>query len=269
MNHTRLRGTRFPQAYVATALAAVLLLLFASCDQLGEKIGTGGKSMTARYKAAVYNEPGKTERSNWVATLALGEEVTLVEVTEFKPQKGEPQEYAHVKLAGGKEGYLPLRYLAYGALLITSDDVDLFKRPVITSGPGRGSQNVTAGAVAFLSSEESADPKWLEVSGGSTSDNTYFNGWIQSGTSGINRNPEVVAGAIQLNDISEQITSGKLKEKQKTRIKDQLERLLDLPYPVGDRARTLLDSLENPSPESAETPETPETPETTVEEESP
>lgn len=146
-----------------TILLIISATLIIACDNKQERV--------ARWNVSIRNAPSKSAKVfTW---LAKGEKVRL-QKTEGK--------YSHIKLAGGKEGYLETSNLAIQAIVLTTDDVKLLRRPSESSGESTSAKNVKKAAVAFVTETlENEEGMWLKVIGGSTKHPTYkyINGWIK------------------------------------------------------------------------------------------
>lgn len=156
-------------------------------------------TLVSRYRASVFSKAGSTGKGDYVALLEKAEKVTLLGEEEMEV-KGKNRMIARVRLTDGKEGYLDRRHLASSALVVLRDDLRLYRRPVVTSGRAKGEEFLTTGVVAFLENEEFQDVNWMEISGGSWNEGTYFRGWIREGD-GVSENTDWVAGAVRFETI--------------------------------------------------------------------
>lgn len=218
----------------------ILALVFGACKKNeGEGPGATSESKVARFAIAIYKKAGSVAKEDYVATLARGEEVTLLKTESFTPANGKPEEYAFVELSGGKEGYVLAKHLANDAVVISGDKVKLYKRPNVTSGSAANAQQVIPGKVAFLIGEDFSDGEWLEITGGSYA--TYFSGWVRA-SDGVSRDDELVAQAVELEQLIDTIANPKTEENAKNEATARLQEIAaDANGPVSKRAASELE----------------------------
>ncbi len=241
----------------------ILLILGAviSCDKNDSSSKKVSETMVARYRASVYKKPGSVKKEDWLATLEKAERVKIINIKNYPGAKeGKERELAEVELADGETGFLEARHLAIGSGVILSDSVSLYKRPSITSGMGRGEEFIKPAIVVFIENEEYNNGDWVEISGGSWKDKTYFRGWIKKDTRTLSTEADLVAAAVRLNQLSTLLKSSSESDQKKAR--DGLENLIEtVSAPVSTRAEEILGlgdkvegdaELKEESPDSAE-----------------
>lgn len=128
-------------------LACLLMFVFASCktdskeadaDEVEDEVvddadasdSEAGVTLSTWEGHSAKETPGNDGK--WVATLAFGEELTLLNETETDAKSG--KEYEKVKLLDGKEGWVRADFIAKGATLAAStQDAQIYKRPGISN----------------------------------------------------------------------------------------------------------------------------------------
>lgn len=214
-----------------------------SCDRDESQVRKIDQTFVARYRASVYSKPGSAERGDWVATLEKGEEI---KVSELIPPPGKQADeveienlIAHAELADGKTGYLERKHLAKDSAVILSDDLHLYKRPSITSGIGSGEENIKRGIVAFIDDEDYNNGDWIEISGGSRKEKSYFKGWARKDPGKISTDTALVVSAIRLEQYIEELGSDK--ENIRNRAIEGLDSLMRTSSPpISEMAREAL-----------------------------
>ena len=212
-------------------------------EETGQIRGDAGKRV-ARYAASVFEKPGDRKDNKRIAVLAKGEEITLKKLLLEKNAKGQEEEYALVELAGGKSGYLGTKHLALSAVVVTGEELRIYKRPTVSSGPqGWGPSRLPPGTVAFVHSEDYNNGDWLEVSG--HVDGKFFRGWLQV-TNGVKRHTQVVVAALLLEASISILQKENTSAEQREKALRELASLRDDGPPLGKIASEFLEKTKAP-----------------------
>ncbi|MCB1172944.1 MAG: SH3 domain-containing protein [Leptospiraceae bacterium] len=180
-------------------------------------------SLVARYPVSVKQSPDKNAKV--ITWLSKAEEVAILD---------EQNDYTHVRLAGGKEGYVLSSTLARQALVITDDNLELKLRPSVSTGKSGSARNLRKGAVAFVIEEaQNDDGHWLHILGGSSRSPLFkpFQGWIR-GEQGYDETPSLVRSAIDLEVAAEK------------KDLETLKKLVGKPEPINEIAAAQVVAIE-------------------------
>lgn len=199
-------------------LSVALALAFVACGNQDVKV--------ARWPTNIYESANKSSKR--VTYIQKGERVKVIKVEG---------DFLQVELADGKGGFVMAKHTADRAIVITSDDVKLLRRPSASSGSARRADNVKKGAVAFIMEGAKNDEgEWIKLVGGYSKHPVFknFEGWVKKGY-GYDENGELVGSAIELETA---IMKGNIKS---------LEKLANESAPVGDAAAARLVELQGDS----------------------
>ena len=224
----------YPRALILLAVCA-LMIPAAFCKKNESPIPRAASvhyRSVARYPVSIYTAAGALSNEQWVATLARGEEVTVLRREELR-RDGQTIEFAFVEIAGGKKGYLDSRHLAKSAAVITSTRLRIYNRPTETAVSTPGERNLTSAMVVMVEGEDSSEGGWIEISGGRGPD--FFTGWVKADRN-ISRDRDLIVSALRLERAREVIEKADATEDQKKDALSEIEELSAERGPVGEAA---------------------------------
>lgn len=216
------------------ALLVVVLGLALFCKPgVPEEAGQKGTNV-ARFRASVRDAMGP--KAKHVTLLYPGEEIEVLKQAGHQSGKGQKTLYSFVRTSDGKEGYIRSAYLAVGALVVTGEDVKLYRRNNVTSGPGSGAEMIKPGVLAYIL-QRTAENRWLQVRG--SVGKKSFSGWIP-GDFGFSRDKALISAAIVVGNVRELLEQKPLPVQKLQDIRKKLEEIQDAAAPIGPEARELL-----------------------------
>ena len=132
----------------------------------------------AKYRVNIYNDKNLTD---WLATLAKGEKVVLLEEMSHKKNNKTINVAKIVRADGETEGFLERRHLTGKPVVIVKEELKIYEQPTITS---HVYARVKKGTVAFVQGKKD---NWTKIFIGYIDDNgerKYISGkWIKEGFS--------------------------------------------------------------------------------------
>lgn len=200
---------------ISISIIMGLALGFTACGGQNEKV--------ARWPSNIYEKADKSSKR--ITYIQKGERVKVLK---------DEGTFIQVELADSKVGYVEARATADRAIVVTSDDVKLMRRPSSSSGAARNAANVKKASVAFIMETAKNDEgEWIKLIGGYSKNPVFknFEGWVKKGY-GYDDSGDLVSAAIELENAV-------LKSDTK-----KLEELANESAPVGDAAAGRLVELQ-------------------------
>lgn len=196
-------------------------------DDDGSELGGNGsgKSLSTWAGHSVRTESGAGGK--WVASIAFGEEVTLLGETETDEKS--KREYTKLRLSDGKEGWARADFIAKDAsLAAVSADAQIYKRPSISNITD---EMVAAGTVVVLTGKKDEFSEFIAQNDAA---NKRKSGWLL-GEKAITTEESDVAAALML--------SKALAEKLPSKRKEKLQQVVDM-YSSSIFAKTAENALD-------------------------
>ena len=150
----------------------------------------------AQYRVRVWEDPQESKR---LAVLNKAEKVTLLETLTVTDKKGKSLEYARIRLADDKEGYISTRHLAKLPIFFIAE-ADAYERPTIGS---RVMIQRPKATVAFIKEEKDG---WAQVYIGKINDRYYTKVWVQK--SAFDTDPIILRQALEYENALELLDAG-------------------------------------------------------------
>lgn len=143
----------------------------------------------------------------WVASIAFGEELELLNETETEEKSGKT--YEKVKLLDGKEGWVRADFIAKGAqMAAVTGDAQIYKRPSISTITD---DVITAGTIVVLKGKHDEFSEFIAKNDAA---NKRKEGWLL-GEKALTTNEDDLAAAILLSKAMAEKSPEKRKEKLK------------------------------------------------------
>lgn len=195
--------------------------------------GAASSKRCARYEAAVFKQENQTE---WLATLARGEEVTLLGESDLANPKNpkETTRIARVRLADDKVGFIRTDNLAL-KLVAFAEDAQAYERNTSSSNV---KAEIPAGVSGALVDQKG---EWLQVIARARDHGEFkvaYKVWVNKGTTEV---PEQVEEARQLDRAMDVLQNPKAKAEDSAQAKKALELLAGKSSPAAAIARGLLE----------------------------